>query len=53
MSSSGMCRLVILVGTDVSDELMFVDCFDPEDGGDNFLLNVGSYKNHTETHPRR
>jgi hypothetical protein len=30
----------------------FVDCFRPKDGGDMFLRNVGSYKNHMATHPR-
>jgi hypothetical protein len=27
--------------------------FHPEDGGDTFFRNVGSYKNRTETHPIR
>jgi hypothetical protein len=30
-----------------------VRCFHPEDGGEPFLRNVGSYKNHAATHPRR
>jgi amino acid permease len=31
----------------------FFVCFYPEDGGNIFLQNVGSYNNHTATHPRR
>jgi hypothetical protein len=27
--------------------------FNPEDGGDKFLLNIGFYKTHTAPHPRR
>jgi hypothetical protein len=27
--------------------------FYPDDGGDMFLRNVGSYKSHTMSHPRR
>jgi hypothetical protein len=29
------------------------DSCDPDDGGDIFLRNVGSYKSHTPSHPRR
>jgi hypothetical protein len=31
----------------IADVFWFVDCFHPEDGGDIFFRNVGSYKNHT------
>jgi hypothetical protein len=37
--SSGMCRRVVLVGTDVH--------FYPEEDDDAFLKHVGSYKSHT------
>jgi hypothetical protein len=34
--------------------LFFTDgLFYPEDGGDTFLVNVGSYKTHTAPRPRR
>jgi hypothetical protein len=29
------------------------DSFHPDDGGDTFLRNVGSYNSHTKSHPRR
>jgi hypothetical protein len=29
------------------------DSFQPNDGGDTFLRNVGSYNSHTASHPRR
>jgi hypothetical protein len=28
------------------------DCFHPDDGGDAFLRNIGSYESHTASHPR-
>jgi hypothetical protein len=33
--------------------MFLVCCFHPEYGGGMFLRNVGSYKNHMATHPRR
>jgi hypothetical protein len=60
MPSSRMWRRVNLVWTDVSEEC--VACsrwflahgfYYPEDGGDMFLRNVGSYKIYMAPHPRR
>jgi hypothetical protein len=62
MSSSGMLRRVGLVWTDVSEErIAFIvretrigelgttlDSYRPDDWGDTFLRNVGSYKSHTK-----
>jgi hypothetical protein len=36
---------------DIRDYL--ADYFNPDDGGDTFLRNFGSYKKHTVSHPRR
>jgi hypothetical protein len=60
MPSSGMLRRVALVRTDVSEErftsivrvtrigeLGIADSCRPDDGGDMFFRNVGSYKSHT------
>jgi hypothetical protein len=46
MASSGMLRRVVLVRTDVSEELSANSCH-PDDGGAKFFRNVGSYKSHT------
>jgi hypothetical protein len=51
MPSSGMLRRVALIITDIS-EYFFTAC-QPDDGGDTFLRNVGSYKNHTASHTIR
>jgi hypothetical protein len=66
MSSSGMCRRVVLVVTDVSEEhissifrvktITELKHFGNSNNNNNrsmFLRNVGYYKIHTETHPRR
>jgi hypothetical protein len=45
MASSGMLRLVTLVRTDGSEEL--IASFIRVEGGAKFLQNVGSYKSHT------
>jgi hypothetical protein len=58
MSSSGIWRLVALVSADVSEERIasiikveriseVADSCHPDDGGDTFLRNVGSYKSYT------
>jgi hypothetical protein len=49
MPSSAMLRRVTLVRTDVSEErnTSITDSCHPDDIGDTFLRNVGSYKNHT------
>jgi hypothetical protein len=67
MSFSGMWRRVVLVTNDVSryitasnqgpsysfrSSYLFIS-FHPEYGGDIFLWNVGCYKSHTASHPRR
>jgi hypothetical protein len=43
----------VLESLAIANVFWFIDCFHPEDGGDTFLQNVGSYENHTATHPRR
>jgi hypothetical protein len=54
MPSSGMLRRVALGRTDVSEEpSASTDSCHPDDGGAMFLRNVGSYKSHTASRPRR
>jgi hypothetical protein len=60
MLSSGMWHCIDLVWSDISEErittcsrwFLFHGFFYPEDGGDTFLRNVGSYKIYTAPHPR-
>jgi hypothetical protein len=52
MASSGMLRRVALVRKYVSEGirltlLLVHDSSPPDEGGANFLRNVGSYRNHT------
>jgi hypothetical protein len=50
MASSGMCRRVASIRTDVSEERFASSikvCYHLFDGGDTFLRNVGSYKRQT------
>jgi hypothetical protein len=47
-----MCYRVPLVRNNVSEEGLS-DSFHLDNGGDTFLRNVGSYKSHTASHPRR
>jgi hypothetical protein len=49
------CDTVWLVRADASEERMasITDSLHTDDGGDTFLRNVGYYKSHTVSHPRR
>jgi hypothetical protein len=55
MPSPRMLRRLALARTDVSEERSAIiisvesiaECCRPDDGGDTFLRNLGSYKSHT------
>jgi hypothetical protein len=53
MPPSGMLRCVALVRTDVHCASVTSYSCHADDEGDKFLRDVGSYKSHTVSHPRR